>query len=241
MIHIDKLTPEVYYKNSRDFQFLGRTLEVLANSIYTDSSLIKELSGSDNMDKSMVELLLYTLGFKPKHDYTDINLLKLAQIFKLIMRVKGTYRAIEDCIYLLLRSQDITDPFKLIINTLNLGGIRHETNFNEIYTIELHLPTSIKDTTLIEDLFDYILPAGFTYNIFFSDITITEYDLQFNSTGDYRVQYGYNSSILFSQLFTEQLINEDLTSVNRTYTTVVTNSDSVDHYNEPIEDVNSQS
>ena len=228
MIKVENLTPDYYYKNSRDFQFLGRLFEVLFNSLLTDIDLIKEMCMSDNMDLTMVELTLYTLGFEPKHDYTNINMLALVQIFKTMMKLKGTKTAIEYAVNLLLRSQYITDEFKVEIPTIDRLGIRSstETNFDELYTVKVYLPTGVKGTILLEDLFDYILPSGFTYNIYFTNLTDLALKSNFTTSDAYEIKYGKNDTTLFGQLFSTKDLNND--DANKTYSTVVVNADSID-------------
>lgn len=232
MINVDKLTPDYYYKNSRDFQFLGRLYEVLYNSLLVDIDLIKELVVSDNMDTTMVDLALYTLGFEPKHDYTNVNLLKLAQIFKTVMKYKGTKFAIECCINLLLRSQNIVSNYKVEIPTIDNVGIRTENNFDEMYTLNIYLPKIVKGSILLDDLFDYILPSGYIYNIFFTDLDKLDDNTTTTTTNDnYKIKLGSNNSKLFGQLYSSQDLDitiDNDENTNRTFTTNVVNASSTD-------------
>ena len=40
MIKLRNLTPDVYYNESRDFQFIGRLFDVVLNSVKTEADLL---------------------------------------------------------------------------------------------------------------------------------------------------------------------------------------------------------
>ena len=58
MIKVQKYTPEVYYKNSRDFQAVGRVCDVLYNYILMNIDNMTGLPISDNTNPRMLELAL---------------------------------------------------------------------------------------------------------------------------------------------------------------------------------------
>ena len=47
MIKLQDYTPEVYYKQSRDFQFLGRLYDVILNAVKTNSDMIYAVPSAD--------------------------------------------------------------------------------------------------------------------------------------------------------------------------------------------------
>ena len=222
MIEVDKLVPTSYYENSRDFQVLGRLFEMVLNYSKTNADLVLGTIVSDNMNLELVELALYTLGFFKKHNYPNTDLLILAKIFKSIMKIKGTKSAIEYCVYLLLRSQHIEEEFELTINNL-VDTTRDVTkDCNELYTIDLRLPTKVKDTILLDDLFDYILPAGYTYNIYYTLLSTTTLKDIYKTTADVTFASGNNSLAIFAGVYSTETDNK-----SRTYRTVVVNKDSI--------------
>ena len=40
MIKLQDMTPDVYYNQSRDFQFIGRLYDIVLNSVKTNADLI---------------------------------------------------------------------------------------------------------------------------------------------------------------------------------------------------------
>ena len=150
---VQNLVPEIYYKDSRDFSFIGRLYEILFNYLNTATDLVGS-SLYDTNSETLIDLLCYKLGFEVKHKYINSDLLSVCKSFVSIMKKKGTKSAIEESIQILLNSQYLDNDYEVLIDrdTCNIG---------------IGLPVSIQDTVLLEDLFDYILPAGWTYNLYY--------------------------------------------------------------------------
>lgn len=148
---VQNMVPEVYYKESRDFSYIGRLFEILFNHLKTNADLVN--SSLVNIDSDdLLNSLSYTLGFKPKHTYNNKDLFYICSSFVDIMKNKGSYYAIEECIKILLNSQYITGQFIVIPD-------------NDKFEITIGLPPGTQDIILLEDLLDYILPTGWIYRI----------------------------------------------------------------------------
>lgn len=147
MIKLYDLLPKIYYDNSRDFQAIARSFEVLYNSIKTNADLINE------EDITLVNLLASTLGFNVKHKYDSRDLYKICLVFHDIIKLKGSKSAILMAVNTLLNAQ-------------NIDAVPDVFTKNNV--IEIHIPIELEDTILLEDLFDYILPAGSVYRFVYS-------------------------------------------------------------------------
>ena len=149
-MRVENLVPEVYYKESRDFSYIGRVLEVAFNYLKTNVDLVGK---SVNVDSSsnLINLLVSSLGFESKHEYTNEDLVKLCSSFVYLVRNKGSIRAIEDTINILLRSQNISYDMDLYYEE------------DDKHSIIVEIPQDLEDTVLLDDVFDYILPAGIIY------------------------------------------------------------------------------
>ena len=151
---VDQLVPEIYYSGSRDFGFLGRLYEVGLNYMKAAQDSSKVSLRYEDVDSSLIELLCNTLGFTIKHKYITKDLIYLASIFSELLKKKGTLYSIETAVKMLLASQNISDEYKIDFDS-------------EKSEVHIMLPPNTKDLILLEDLFDYILPAGviitFTY------------------------------------------------------------------------------
>lgn len=159
MIITRKQLPEVYYKESRDFQFLGRLFDVILNYNKMNIDTMRHNPLSKEMDDSLVTLAAYTVGFESRVDY-DVNDLKaVCSAFRNLLSKKGTKEAIETCIEVLLKSKNISESYSIIINneTSDISGYSRELN--------IYIPAKLNDIRLLEDLFNYILPTGYIINI----------------------------------------------------------------------------
>ena len=153
-MRFDKMVPEIYYKESRDFSYVGRVVEVLLNYMRTNAELVGQypINNSD-ASSSMIELMATTLGFESKHKYQNKDLISLCSVFALLLRNKGNRKSIEDAITTLMRSQGIDDTFSI------------EADPNEDYKYVIYVPQKLNDIVLLEDIYEYILPVGWNYTI----------------------------------------------------------------------------
>ena len=185
MIKLQNLTPEVYYKESRDFQLLGRLFDLVLNSVKTDTDLLYNLPLSTNSDEKLLELLALTLGFKPKHQYNARNLKAVCSVFSEILRNKGSIKAIKVACEALFNSMDISQQ-------LDYDFTKGKDNTE----LNLYIAQDFGDITLLNDLLSYILPAGMSCNI------IREFHILTDS----------NTNIGISDIVTKSKINTKETS-----------------------------
>ena len=169
MIKTRDLVPNVYYDQSRDFQFFGRVYEIVYNYIKTNIDLMQNLPLSKNSDLSMIGLVLSTLGFSRRHEYNSEDLKRICTVFIELIRLKGTRKAVELAIATLMSAQNINTSFDVMqhydeyVDEETQEVVKVKTNSFDIY-----IPIELKDIELLEDIFDYILPSGYEYRIFYS-------------------------------------------------------------------------
>lgn len=161
---VDKMVPKIYYSESRDFSFIGRLFEIVLNYMKTNADLVDNNLDSENISELALQLLNYTLGFESKHDYDNKALIYLASSFSELLREKGTTNSIKKAIQLLLTSQQIDKNAE--------ADILLEHSGDDSYYWECYVPAKLKDVVLLEDLLDYILPAGVLFNIVSNDTKI---------------------------------------------------------------------
>ena len=149
MIRMQDYTPEVYYRKSRDFQFIGRLYDLVFNYMKTNADLVYNVPFSDCSDDQLIELLALTLGFKAKHQYPGNQLRAVCSVFSEILRTKGTIKIACAAIF---KSEGIIDEVEYELKNHNSKII-------------VYVPQQINNLTLMNDLLDYILPAGMTCTI----------------------------------------------------------------------------
>lgn len=152
MIKTEKSVPEIFYRDSRDFQFLGRVFDTVFNSLKTNSELVESNPFSDNFDTKLIDLLTLTLGFKSRHHYNINQLTAMCSAFMRAIKCKGTIKSIQTAVDTLLRAEGISDAARIEVDS-------------ETSTLQIYVPLALKDTNLLNDLLDYILPAGMGYEI----------------------------------------------------------------------------
>lgn len=169
MIKLQDYTPDVYYNESRDFQFIGRLYDIILNYVKTNVDLLYDLPLSDNSDSQFIELLAFTLGFQPKHKYTAKHLRAICSVFSDILRNKGTIQSVLIACYAIFNAEGID------------GGVEYELLNNSTH-FKLYLPPELKDTTLLVDVLNYIIPAGMSFDItktvLLNGNTTTEIDIK---------------------------------------------------------------
>lgn len=151
MIKTKDLVPSIYYNKSRDFQAIGRTFEVIYNYLKTNTDLVL----NSYEDIKMLDLLAKTVGFNSKHTYNTDDLYALCNSFVTILKNKGSIKSIELAVILLLNAQHIESKFYV-------DDVTDASNKKQ-HSLDIYIPKELSDTILLDDLFDYILPAGYTY------------------------------------------------------------------------------
>ena len=150
LIKFQDLTPEVYYKRSRDFQYIGRLFDLVLNNAKMNIDIISSLPLNPDMDPRLLDLLALTLGFKSKHEYNTKQLAALCSIFPFVLRNKGSKLAIETACNALLNAEGITKGASIEVSN---------------QTVSIFLPSELSDLNLLKDLLNYILPAGMSCSL----------------------------------------------------------------------------
>ena len=150
LIKFQDLTPEVYYKRSRDFQYIGRLFDLVLNNAKMNTDIISSLPLNPDIDPRLLDLLALTLGFKSKHEYNTKQLAALCSIFPFVLRNKGSKLAIETACNALLNAEGITKKASIEVSN---------------QTVSIFLPSELSDLNLLKDLLNYILPAGMSCSL----------------------------------------------------------------------------
>ena len=152
MIKTEKLTPEIYYKESRDFQLFGRSYDIIFNYLKTNIDLINNPTSKD-----LSLLQLNALGFFPKRVYDDALIQGLCKSYANIIKNKGTALSIDLAVNCVLKAAGIDKITGKDIYDREIKG-------NNV-TIFLYDSASSSEICLLEEIFDYILPVGVSVEI----------------------------------------------------------------------------
>ena len=174
LIKFQDLTPEVYYKRSRDFQYIGRLFDLVLNNAKMNTDIISSLPLNPDMDPRLLDLLALTLGFKSKHEYNTKQLAALCSIFPFVLRNKGSKLAIETACNALLNAEGITKEASIEVSN---------------QTVSIFLPSELSDLNLLKDLLNYILPAGMSCSLVQEATLVPPSSTTLVSYNDYAVNY----------------------------------------------------
>lgn len=170
MIDIVKQTPFEYSSQSRDYQVIARLYTALFN--YVKMHIDNMSIWDTNIDNKLTGLRSKTLNFEPDHTWDLDDLEAVTTCFKYLMRNKGTVAALEYCVDILMRIENI------------VGESEVETVSMSNYNVTIRVPDDLFTLGIIEDLVKYLLPSGLTYTI----IRYKSYNLD-----DETVTYMYHS------------------------------------------------
>lgn len=152
MIKIEHTTPEIYCRQSRDFQFIGRLFELVANYLQTNAEPIDRLWDTDSRDQRFNGLMASTLGFSARKTYGDGQLKALCSVFSEALRNKGSLSSIRTVLTAMMRAEGITSE---------VGAQASEDGLQ----IRLFVPPELPDISLLNEALDYLLPAGMSCKI----------------------------------------------------------------------------
>ena len=184
LIKFQDLTPEVYYKRSRDFQYIGRLFDLVLNNAKMNTDIISSLPLNPDMDPKLLDLLALTLGFKSKHEYNTKQLAALCSIFPFVLRNKGSKLAIETACNALLNAEGITKEASIEVSS---------------QTVSIFLPSELSDLNLLKDLLNYILPAGMSCSLIQQATLVPPSSTTLVNYNDYVVNYTNTSSDLWAE------------------------------------------
>ena len=114
MIDVIAQTPIEYSKQSRDYQVIARLYTALYNlsKMYIDDMAMWR----PNIDNKLSYLRAKTLNFHPKHAWDYDSLDAAVSCLKYLVRHKGTKQAIEQCVIILQRVNNLRGRPQVNVN-----------------------------------------------------------------------------------------------------------------------------
>lgn len=210
MINTQFLVPDVYYKESRDFQFFGRLYDFLFNYLKTEIDLIRAFPTDNNLNSTFYLMLLKSMGLQLNGSY-DVNLLKaLSKTWAKVIRNKGSRQGINEIITIILRASDNNSNYLCeYIPPNSQSEITGDWYQNPTFLILIQQQIQSKETMLLEEVLDYILPIG--VNVVIQNVTIlAEYEDLILQTNENMVAKNVGRNITGS-VYKGETVNIDVT------------------------------
>lgn len=166
MFRLENNVPEVYVKESRDFQLFLRLYDYVNNGVRFSIKSIDNLLDPLKCNDRVLPLLCTRVGFFPKSEYNTYALREIICAFPLILKYKGSKKSIEIALNTILKAE----------NNYGDSIIEIDPNRSEI---AIYTKKSIVNKLLLEDVLSYTIPTGFTlsigkYNVADRDVTRSE-------------------------------------------------------------------
>lgn len=170
IIRLSDKTPEIYSKESRDFQLLCNVFDCFVNGIKSDIDSMIDVVNTERCPSRLLPLLATRIGFFTDAELTDEDLRMILASYPHILKNKGSELAIRQCINLFQRMRKINVLTEITIENKDAEG-------NNKYTITIGLNTGWIDTYVLDELVKHILPTGYAVNYVFykkSGASVTE-------------------------------------------------------------------
>ena len=193
MFRLQNNVPEVYPEKSRDFQIFCRLFDASFNSVKQSIDSMELITDTMACDSVLLPLLKDKLGFYSSLDLGDKELRYILDAFPVLMRYKGSQRAIDY----------VTNLYSRIVSSISTSAPIQVNVENNNYVIEVSSTQAVVRSDLLFELLNYILPTGYLIDYyvtmyqnaesgFYAENTIVysgDFLLSFVSNGDVEASY----------------------------------------------------
>lgn len=152
MFRLQENVPEVYVKQSRDFQLFCRIYDVIDNALRFNAKSTENLLSPLQTSDRMLQLLATRVGFFPQHEYDTEALRQVISAFPYIVKYKGSKQGIEMALNVILKLENNYKESFVIID-------------NNEYVVKIYTKTKIQGEDLLRDVLSYILPIGYDIEV----------------------------------------------------------------------------
>ena len=163
-------TPEAYTEDSRDFQLMLRLLDCVNNGVgfYTDS--ISNTADTKLCSASLLELLKTKIGFLSNVEFQERELRYILRGFPYIMKYKGSLRGIQEAVYVYMNAKGMSCPHRVYTD-------------NDEHKIIIYIESDVSDVTMLDEMFKFIVPAGYQVEYVFYQPTTEESKYAYTLSG----------------------------------------------------------
>lgn len=158
LIRVQDSVPECYENQSRDFQLIGRLYDCVINGVKFDIDSMLNLTNTLKCNQRVLQLLQTKLGFFSDALLTDDELRYTLSAFPFIVKNKGSLKGIKQAVYVFLKANHLISS--AMISIMQKDGVNP-------YSIVIGINSPIMNTTLLDEIFKYILPTGYTVSYMF--------------------------------------------------------------------------
>lgn len=204
MFRTQEHVPEIYPNKSRDFQMLCRCKDLIFNATKYSIDSILHTSNSKEIDSRLLPLLLHKLGIFKSSNLSESTCRFLASCFPYIIKYKGSLIGIKYSIYAWFRLEAAIQSklIKVIID-------------KDHSDIQIYVSEQLSAVDFLESIFEYVLPAGYSYKIdvVYSEFPHTSLDFISNNYKVVVIDNYYNSKSKIDEFKNNEFIYRNTQTV----------------------------
>lgn len=230
-------TPNEYCNQSRDFQLLCRLCDCVFNNTLFDIETMTDIINTKKCRDNILPLLQTKLGFFTNKDIISEQLRYVLEVFPILVKKKGSISAIIEAVTMYLKIYSIVSPVEAYYTKESIPLGRHVIPDN---TVVIGITSGYQDTSILDEVFRYILPIGVGYYFYFSSDLSTLTELKMNdSVMLLFASYNTNSTIRYSGTdYDNIIVDRNINTVNTMNIYSSKNADSENkryYYNNTLE------
>ena len=155
-IRLQNNVPEVYVEQSRDFQMLCRAYDAILNGVKFDIDTIQYLSNTNRCNTRALGLLQTKVGFFTNVAIDDESLRYILKVFPFLIKNKGNLKSISQAVSVFLKINNLSLPTSISVD-------------NDTHTVIITIKHRFSDTTVLDEILSYIIPAGYLFEYRFEE------------------------------------------------------------------------
>lgn len=218
MFRLEDNTPAVYTEQSRDFQLLCRMYDFVINNLIFNASSMQNILSPLKCDEKLLPLIAKRVGFFSDVEIDTRVLRYILDAFPTIMRDKGSELAIREAVTAILKSEhsfgyiSINNVRKVVDTNGNI-----DNNSSYIITISTPVRLSASSNRALQEIFKYIIPAGYAVNIVYASYDPSEVhtDVLVTSSDVYRIVSGLQNRYNVRNSSYSEIVSEENSIMDR--------------------------
>lgn len=158
--------PDVYVKQSRDFQLMCDLFDIINNGVKFDIDTIIDMSDTTLCRESMLPYLQSKLGLQTSKEIPSDTLRTILKCFPYVVNNKGCRKGIEQAICLFLNIIYANCNHTIEIKNRDLNA-----PISGQYIVQIELEDNVlKNLFILDDILKYVIPTGYllTYELSYS-------------------------------------------------------------------------
>ena len=158
-------TPGAYVDESRDFQMMCNTFDVMNGGVKFDIDSIAYQNDTRFTRESMLIYLQHKLGFFTTVSISNKDIRTILRAFPQLSKLKGSKIGIQKAVYLYLHLLESSGDIKVEIT--NEPPI--ERPYEAGYIIKITIQNQLTNIDILDAILSYIVPSGYSIEYYFKN------------------------------------------------------------------------